>query len=303
VKIIDYDSVIGKSDFLRNIQVWPLDDVLNYKGWLDNFPNSEEKAIALQMLYFFIYYPKSMIKQMLKTVVGYCGEILQSRFSNWQHDDFINRCIYSYIPGETINPTDSGHTFLKMLRDELHIPEDHIVNYKDVFSIKNTSNPIPVIFVDDFLGSGAQCEKAWNKNKIGPFGKTLKKIAASSSHTFIYAPLIANHIGYNRIKNNCNGLTLLPCHILNNEYNLFDPECICWGKDNELYSKGTELILSKSKMLGIPFSDGKSVNDVRGFNKQGLALAFENGAPDAILPIFYWCNDNWTPLIKKEYKR
>jgi len=303
VKIIDYDSVIEKLDFFRTIQAWPLNDVINYKGWLDNFCKQEEKNIAAQILDFFMFYPKPMINQMLKTVVGYCGEYLQSCFPNWKHEDFIKRCIYSFIPGETKNPTDSGHIYVHKLKNELHIPQDRIVYNDDLFPLlESTKETIPVIFVDDFVGSGAQCITAWNGVE-GEDKKTLRKIATNSNHVFLYAPLVANYIGYNRIRCNCRGLTLLSCHILNNEYNLFDPECICWGKNNKLYTKGTELILSKSKELGIPFSDGKEVNDVMGFDKQCLALAFENGAPDAILPIFYWCTDNWTPLIKKEHDR
>ena len=299
MRTIDYDSVIEKLDFFRTIQAWPLNDVLNYKGWLDNFYKEEERNIAAQILDFFIFYPKSMINQMLKTVVGYCGEYLSSCFPDWKHEDFINRCIYSFIPGETKNPTDSGHIYVHKLKNELHIPQDRIVYNDDLYPLlESTKKSIPVIFVDDFVGSGTQCITAWNGEEGEKNKKRLKDIAMNSNHIFIYAPLIANYIGYNRIKKDCNGLTLLPCHIINNEYNLFDPECICWGKNIELYSKGTELILSKSKELGIPFNDKNKVNHVRGFDEQGLALAFENGAPDAILPIFYWCK-NWVPLIKK----
>jgi hypothetical protein len=302
--MINCNSILEKSEFFRTIHAWPLNDVLNYKGWLDNFSNQDERDIASHILDFFIFYPRPMINQMLKTVIGYCGEALQSYFPDWNHDDFINRCIYSYIPGETINPTDSGFFFLKLLREELHIPEKNIISFNDLFSLlEKPSGAIPIIFVDDFVGSGAQCLKAWNENKIGLYKNTLREIAAGSNHTFIYAPLVANQIGYNRINNNCDYLTLITCHILNNEYNLFKPECICWKDENDLYLKGTELILSKSRELGIPFSNGESVNDVRGFNEQGLALSFDNGTPDATLPIFYWCSNNWTPLIKKEYKR
>jgi hypothetical protein len=301
--ITDYNTVIEKSDFFRNIQIWPVKNVLNYKGWLDNFSIQEEKEIASHVLDFFMFFSKQMIFQMLKTVVGYCGEYLKSRFPYWQHVDFLKKCIFSYIPGESISPTDSGHIFLRYLRDELHIPEENLLEFNKLLAfINKSSDSIPVIFIDDFVGSGAQCVKAWNKNKIGLCGETLSKIASKSSHTFIYAPLIANHIGYEYIKHNCIGLKLYTCYLLGNEYNLFDPDCLCWKNNKDLYLKGTELIISKSKELKIPDSAGKNVIDLKGFNQQGLALAFEHGAPDAIPAIFYWCN-NWTPLIKKEYKR
>ena len=98
----DYNTVIEKSDFFRNIHIWPVKSALNYKGWLDNFSTLEEKEIASKILNFFIFFPKQMIFQMLKTVVGYCGEYLKSQFPSWQHDDFIKKCFFSYIPGEKI---------------------------------------------------------------------------------------------------------------------------------------------------------------------------------------------------------
>jgi len=299
----NYEEVIERLDFLRRMQIWPVKNFLNYKGWLDNFSEQEEKEIASRIIDFFLFFPKQMIIQMLKTVVGYCGEYLKIQFQNWQHDDFLKKCIFSYIPGETLSSTDSGYIFLRYLRDELHIPEKNLLDYNKLLSlVNNSTDSIPIIFIDDFIGSGAQCDKAWNENKIDS-GKTLNEIASNSKHIFIYASLIANYIGYNRIKKNCIGLKLYTCHLLNNEYNLFDPNCLCWKKNNELYLKGTELIISKSKKLNIPFSGGASVNDVKGFNEQGLALSFEHGTPDAIPSFFYWCDDNWTPLLRKEYKR
>jgi hypothetical protein len=299
-----YSNTIDKATFFRSLQIWPLNDVLNYKGWLDNFTDTEERKIACHILDFFMFYPKNMLNQMLKSVVGYAGYTFASHFSDWQHDDFKNRCIYSFIPGETINPTDSGHIYVRKLRNELHISENQIVNYTDLYRKLETCDNLPVIFVDDFVGSGAQCDKAWNQNQEELSKHTLSKIASTSNHKFVYAPLVTNNIGYDRIINRCIGLTLVTSHVLNDEYNLFKPECICWKGKKDLYNKGTQLIIEKSRDLGIPFTNGAGVVDVKGFREQGLALAFDDdGVPDAIPAIFYWCTDNWTPLIKKEYQR
>jgi hypothetical protein len=301
----EYKLTIERCDFFQRIQIWPTNDELNYKGWLSNFSCLEEKEIARHILDFFIFYPRAMINQMLRTVIGDCGKFLSSRFSDWQHDDFIKKCIYSFIPGETNNPTDSGHIYARKLRDVLHIPEKNIIYNNDLYSLleKQTDTSIPVIFVDDFVGSGAQCDKAWNKNRGGTKNLSLNEISSTSSHIFIYAPLIANYKGFERINSKCKGLMFTSCHLLNHGYNLFNPECICWKNNYELYTKGVKLIFSKSEEQGIPSNDGGQF-DIEGFDKQGLALAFEDsGAPDAIPAFFYWCSDTWTPLIKKEYTR
>lgn len=297
---------IDRYKFFRDVHVWPLTDDFNFQGWLGNFENETDYKIACRILDFFNYYSKKMVNQMLIASVGRAGYELSKYFSDWKHDDFKNRCFYSFIPGETPNPSDSGNLFMRKLRDVLGIGEDRFVDYKDIHDfLENTKTPIPIIFVDDFVGSGVQCHNAWCLNRGGKNNKTLREISKSCGHKFVYAPLLVNHKGYDIIKNHCSDLILSPSHVMGKEYNLFDPDCICWKNEEglDLYTQGVELILRKSNDLGIPLTNGKCVYDAKGFNEQGLALAFEHGAPDAIPAFFYWCSDNWVPLIKKEYQR
>jgi hypothetical protein len=132
---------------------------------------------------------------------------------------------------------------------------------------------------------------------------TLKQIHLLQEHEFVYAPLIVNESGFNVISSYCEFLICTPCHILGPEYNLFHPSCYCWQGKRYLFEAGTEMILRKSREIGIPSTDGKDTRDEKGFGKQGLALKFEHGAPDAIPAFFYWCHEGWIPLFKKNYKR
>lgn len=294
-------NTIDRANFFQTVHAWPLSEKLDFNGWLSNF-DGDDKEIASYILDFFIYYPNCMIEQMLTVSVGKAGANLIDFFPSWKHLDFKEKCLYSFIPGETQSPTDSGHIFTRILRDKLGIPERRIINYDKISEALNFAHqPTVIILVDDFVGSGAQCDEAWNRHKVD--GKTLKEITFSSDHKFIYAPLIINKLGFDRINSVCDGLILSPAHVLTKEYNLFDPSCFCWKGEIGLYNKGIEMILRKSNELGIPFTNGNSVRDVKGFGEQGLALAFEHGAPDAIPPIFYWCDNNWTPLIQKRYAR
>ena len=163
---------------------------------------------------------------------------------------------------------------------------------------QNSSNPTPVILVDDIVGSGSQCNTAWHK-QVG--GTNLQTISQKYNHKFVYAPLIINKIGLDRIKRNCPELFLSPAHVIGEDYCLFDEKCLCWHDDISQYNKGVEMILRKSAELGI--IDNNSEVSVRGFGGQGLALAFEHGIPDAAPAFFYWVSDNWVPLINKSYKR
>lgn len=299
-----FDETIEHYDYFRDVQACPLSDKFNYKGWLSNFKDKYQKELASLMVDFFNYYPENMVNQMLRTSVGRAGYELAKYFPGWKHEDFKTRCYYSFIPGEDPNTSDSGYLFTRKLKNALNIPEERFIDYRDLHSLlESVKAPLPIVFVDDFVGSGFQCYTAWCKNEGGSFNLTLEQISVKYNHKFIYSPLIINHKGYSLLNKYCTGLILSPAHIIDEEYNLFNQNCICWKGEQKYFEDGVELILKKSDELGIPSTDGKSVNDEKGFNKQGLAIAFEHGAPDAIPAIFYWETENWTPLINKVYSR
>jgi hypothetical protein len=290
--------------FFRDVQVWPTSDDLDFQGWLNNFGDENDYKLACIILDFFNYYPKKMVNQMLIASVGRAGYELSKHFPDWKHSDFKNRCKYTFIPGETHNPTDSGNLFMRKLRDVLEIDESRLVDFKDIHDLlEEETIPLPIIFVDDFVGSGSQCSTAWCQSRWGKNKRTLSEISQLYGHKFVYAPLLVNYEGYKCIKEDCTDLILSPSHVIGEEYNLFNPNCICWKNNISLFNSGVELILTKSRELGIPSTNGEHVNDEKGFQAQGLALAFEHGAPDAIPAFFYWCSDGWTPLIRKTYKR
>lgn len=292
---------IERYKYFRDTQLWPLADTLNYKQWLENFTNDEELDIAQRILDFFIYIPDSMINQMLAIVIGKCGYYFKRQIGKWTDDDFKNNCWYSFVPGEEMKPTDSGYVFNRKLRDKLGIPEERIIGFNELQEILVKSFNQNVILVDDFVGSGHQTYVAWCRRLYK--GWTLRQLAFAKKHTVVYAPLIVNYKGYNSIISGCHGLGLTFIHLLNEQYSLFKQNSLCWGGDVKLYNKAMNLIFEKSKMLNIPFTNGRQVNDVKGYREQGLALAFEHGIPDACPPIFYWETGDWKPLMNRVYSR
>ena len=289
--------------YYRETQLWPLADDLNYEQWLDNFAEGEEKDIARRILDFFIYIPDKLINQMLATVIGKCGYYFKRQRGAWTDNDFKTNCWYSFVPGEELKPTDSGYVFNRKLRDKLHIPEERIINYSELQEKLAISTNQNVILVDDFVGSGHQTLVAWTLRRYKTTNKSLQETAADNNHCVVYSPLIVNQKGYETIINNCHGLGLVYIHLLNNQYCLFDKDCPCWGGDDSIYQKAIKLIEDKSVALKIPHTGGANPIDFKGYQEQGLAIAFEHGMPDACPPIFYWETANWKPLIKKVYSR
>ena len=297
-------DVIKRARFFQKLHVWPPPTILDFKGWLNNFKFETEKAIAYRLLNFFMFYPQQMADKLLLYALNLSGNFLSNHLTNWQNNNFKNRCFYSYFPGEIPNPSDSGLRFITKIRNHLNVDEKRLIEFKNIPKVlQQNKEPIVIIFVDDFIGTGNQCIKAWSKHKFNNSNETLEQISKHNNHLFVYVALIANKIGYHRITSKCDNLHLSVSHILGDDYNLFNPNCFCWNGNKELFEEGTNFILSKSHEIGIPDNNGKYPVDARGFNAQGLALAIEDIPPDAVPAIFYWCQDNWIPLIKRSYKR
>lgn len=298
------NTTINRSKFFQTVQILPLNEEFNYNGWLTNFKTTSDKELACLILDFFLYFPIKQVDKMFITALELAGAKLSKILPDWTHNFYFDKCLYSYIPGETINISDSGFSFARKLKEVAEIPENRLIEYTKIpETLDRIGKPTPVILVDDFIGTGAQCTKAWNENLFDFNKKTLKEISIEGNHIFIYAPLIVNYIGYNRITKLCPELLITPTHILGPEYNLFNPNCFCWKGNIDLYNRGVELILRKSKEVNIPSTNGTDMQDEKGFGMQGLAMKFEHGAPDAILSFFYWCHDKWIPLFNKNYIR
>ena len=300
------NEVIDKMRIFREMLLLPKPKDLDFENWLLNFQDSADREIAAHILQHFIYISDDWIDQMLRTVLGRCGNYFTKTDPEWTHDSFKEKCWYSFVQGEnTDDATDSGYIFTRKLREVLNIPEARIVKYDGLFKKLEefSDSPQNVILVDDFVGSGAQTDSAWNDHRLGSWNMTLNDHQLKNSHRIVYAPLIANSLGLSRIEDCCPNLHMEYIHCLGPEYNLFNIDGIYWNGDYDMYARFVSMMYKVAREQGIPVTDGDHVNDVRGFGEQGLTLAFSHGIPDACPAFFYWETANWKPLKKRPYHR
>lgn len=295
MNMIEENDIIERANFFQLVQVWPLSERLDYQAWIANFKD-EDKDIAYRLLNFFMYFPESMVRKMLTNSIQSAIELL-SRSSDLSLK--IDDIYFSYIPGETLNVSDSGAMLLRKVRDLFNIKEDKLLYVENLVQ-KINDNPNKknyVIFVDDFIGTGFQATTAWNETKFKD--QLLTDIFSSPNNMAIFANLISNYKGLEKVKDECSNLIVFTNHVLGPEYNLFNKECYCWEGDEELFKRAQNLIVSCCKENGGKHFHGISTQEAMGFKKQGLALAFEHGVPDATSQIFYLKSDTWNPLLKR----
>jgi len=287
------EETLNRSRYFQDVQIWPINNKLNYEGWLSNFKTDEEKRIGNTLLNSFIYYSDNMINELMKKCLILSSCFIKSQLIEWDIKDIYTKAIFSYMPGEDNHFTDSGIFFARKLKKVFRIPEERILSPQQLFEqFESINDDSPIIFVDDFVGTGAQTKKAWNNYTYSGinFAELLQKRIS------IYCPLICNHLGYNEILKECTGLKLICNHILGEEYNLQKENCPCWDGDKDLFKLGNDFLTAKGKELGI-YSYCANTVDVFGYCCQGLSIAFEHGTPDATCAIYTYKSDNWKPLI------
>lgn len=298
------NEALERGAYLRKIGVWPSSDVF-YADWLSNFKTLDDRYVASKILNNFLYYSKPMVAKLLHDSVGSAISAIAQETGLHAKDFYKREVVYSYIPGEKPNATDSGLLFMRKLREDLHIPQKKTLMFEELKALirdESARTKLLIVFCDDFVGSGCQCVTALTEMPLEKFNMSIYDLAQKFGHTIAYAPLIANGMGANKIRTSLPNVVFTPAHILGGEYNLFSPTCICWEGDSDLYRAGVELIRRTSANLGIE-DKTNGVVSVEGFGRQGLFIGFEHGIPDSDPAFFFYSDKGWKPLMRRPYER
>ena len=293
------EFIIEKCEYFASTGVWPHKTVIDPESWLDNFTAGEQNH-AIYLLNFFMYFPDIFVDEIFLSAIRALSRTMMTDVDSretlkqkWQF--FINSAVFTFITGEIPNPTDSGHLFARKAR-MLGIDESMIKTPEQVCELLRHGSSPPIIIVDDFVGSGNQFLTTWNR-PYGIPGRSLCELSPISKEHFFLCPAFCTEKAISDISEQCVKLTINPGHIIPNEYSVFAPDSIVWP--NQLKTTATDFLESTSKRAGIPDTNGVSPNDWRGFNKLGLTIALSNSIPDATLPLFYWEENGWRPLMRR----
>ena len=295
---ITKDFALAKCSYFVDVQLWPRRSIIDPEGWLSNFKKSEMDH-AVHLLYSFLFYSEDLVNQLFVTAFQALSREMSAKGTpplnlkaTWRA--FVDGAIITYVTGEIPNVTDSGFTFARKARQLLGIPEDRIMSPDEALRQIYNKGPRDIVFVDDFVGSGDQFTATWQRLwDVSPSLRTsFGRVAASTRGTrFFYCPLLCTQQGYERLRQAYPEITLAPAHIVSDRYSVFSPESIVWPPD--LKNTAAKFVRNASMRAG--------VRDIswRGYNDLGLAIAFHNSVPDATLPIIYWNENGWIPLIQR----
>ena len=291
--------VESKIQFLMDIGVWPVRERMDPYAWLGNF-SGHERPFALNLLNVFLYYNDQLVDalfhgvaQRLTAHISAPATSPKEARSRWHI--FFTTVHVTYVEAEDPNTTDSGKLFTRKARQVLGIHQGRIFDPAPALSSWSEHPDSAILLVDDFVGSGDQAIATWKRHYPSASAAPDSFAAAAQRGAAIYyLPLIATQYGLNEIEKKCTGLKVYPAHVLDERYSLIAPNSILWP--DALKLSAVPFLFEASKRAGI-------VDNYKygwqGFRNLALPLAFSHSVPDATLPLFFWNQNGWIPLISR----
>lgn len=283
---------MSKVRSLADFHVWPEREILDPDRWLTNF-TAHERPYAINILNVFLYFNSRLIDAMFSAAIHSLSAELISGNNRPSWRDFLSKVTVTYVQGEQPSPTDSGYVFARKARQVIGFEQCRVLPPAAALRSLWRDPALPILFVDDFVGSGEQMTVEWNRQQE-PDSQASFRDACRAETIVYYVPLIATTTGLDWIAQKCPGLRVRPAHILDAGYSLTSPRSFLWPPS--LKANARDVLWTASHRAGIP---EHCPFGWQGFQDLALAISFEHSVPDATLPLIYWEARGWRPLIRR----
>lgn len=289
----DVDRLLARCRFFTQARVWPIDSRIHPERWLGNF-TADEIPFAAELLTSFKYYSPEMVDALLVSVFQSLGTAIFDPFDDvarfrteWR--DFIKTSVFTHVAGEHANASDSGHIFIRKLRQVIGIPEDRLFYHPEALEEAQRTG-CRLVFVDDFVGSGQQFIHTWKHQPHGQTGNHSTFATSIDPERVLYCPLITTTKGLAEIASHASGdIRVIAAHVLGPEYGVTHPDSVVWSATTR--PDAMDFLTAASDRAGI------APQERFGFASLGLTLGFDHSVPDATLRMFYWEGNGWNPLL------
>jgi hypothetical protein len=203
------------------------------------------------------------------------------------------------VQSDRDRPSSSGYAYARLANEAIGVPERQINYDWEAAEMVVQDGNKPVVFVDDFVGTGEQFLGTWKKNlhvRVPRVKSTsFQCLAEQGMGRYYYCPAMATPAGIRAIADQASQVLVSPGNTLGERYSAFHPESVLWPE--AMREGGVQFLREVSLRIGLS-EDEDSSTCWKGYKGQGLAIGFNRGAPDATLPIFSWGVEGWRPLLR-----
>jgi len=273
--------------------IWPKREFLNPDKWLRNFP-AEYREIAVYLLDAYIYYDDNLLDELmigafdeLARLVAIGEKTAGERNRKW--NDFKNTAIFTLPEGEEPSASDSGYYMCRKARDLCGIDQASLMAPSVALTHFSESRR-PIVFIDDFLCTGAQFLTTWtvprgHKGSESSFEKIYQE---NTDRKIYYLTLFAFEEGVNHTQRAFPFVKIVYMHYLDKNDSL--------NSQNSRHIPSSALPTFKIKMEELGITLGISGNDLWGNAEIASSIALQHCEPDVAVTLYSHCPVGWSAL-------
>jgi hypothetical protein len=292
-------TILEQCSALRNAGVWRGEPHVRPRAWLDNFEESE-RLVAAALLDHFVFFSDRLADLLFEAAFDSVARTFLAAgttpvTATAAYRAFVDSAFFTRVEGERPNPTDSGNLYCRKARQRLRIAQERIVD--PATALEGAIQGAPVIFVDDFVGSGLQMAYTWARPYRPDSPRSFAEAFAAHPFTSVYVCLIATEYGVNQLQHL--PLRVHSAHVLSPRFTLGGfryPSHL----PSDMNTRVEKLLRKYAPLLELEPYMRPADFPVLGFRRLATAIAFEHSVPDATLPIFWArAGRDWTPLVER----
>jgi hypothetical protein len=296
------ESVLAKCEALKDSGLWAPEPRLRPAAWLDNFTDDQERLLAAVLLDNFVFYSDRASDRLLVAAYNRLeDDVLLGRVAQQRGDPqtFLDSLLFTPVEGEHPRPTDSGKTLCRKLRDLIELDDERFFDPTQALAEVRAGGR-PLVFVDDFLGTGQQLIKTWERPYPGGGPPSFKDSHATRPFPVFCLALLATDTAIRNVRAAAPEIAIVSTHVLDDSYSarlLAAPPLVPPIND---FQAALRAFLQRHA-ASFELKDFLLPGDwpLFGFHELALLFAFEHGVPDSTLPLL-WAKGvgGWIRLVK-----